>query len=270
MSTTAAKFILKTIMGVLWMRLTQMGVFDFLRPATPAPTQGGDDGKTIRTAPKPGTLYYLRARNIKSGFDDILVFDSELMRRRYIGTARESTPTPGDWYFSEYETTAESRLQQELENQRKALEASYKKDIAKLEYKIRGLQSDKRNLQNSLSGGSYLQKYNNELHANSIIKRELAEERQKNVELLALIEAARQRKEQEQVAQIEQQAQQQEQEQGQIITCKENARLILKALNPAQISEMLEVLEDDSDFMTLEGPGQVRLIKYYANKIVKM
>jgi hypothetical protein len=176
-----------------------MSFWDRFKPSAPTPT-AGDDSKTITMARKPGTLYYLRARNIKSGFDDILVFDSELMRRRYIGTARESTPTPGDWYFDEYETTAESRLQQELENQRKALEASYKKDIAKLEYKIRGLQSDKRNLQNSLSGGSYLQKYNNELHANSIIKRELAEERQKNAELLALIQQAKERKEQEQKA----------------------------------------------------------------------
>jgi hypothetical protein len=178
-----------------------MGFWDRFKPSAPAPTpQGADDGKTIRTARKPGTLYYLRARNIKSGFDDILVFDSELMRRRYIGTARESTPTPGDWYFTEYETTAESRLQQELENQRKALEASYKKDIAKLEYKIRSLQSDCRNLQAKTSGGSYLQKYNNELHANSIIKRDLQAERQKNAELLALIEAARQRKQAEQKA----------------------------------------------------------------------
>jgi hypothetical protein len=119
------------------------------------------------------------------------------MRRRYIGTARESTPTPGDWYFDEYETTAEERLQEELEKQRQALETSYKKDIAKLEYKIRVLQSDCRNLKNDLSGGSYLQKYNNELHANSIIKRELAEERQKNVELLALIQQVKERKEAE-------------------------------------------------------------------------
>lgn len=174
-----------------------MGFFDRFKPQAPTPR---DDGKTITTARKPGTLYYLRARNIKSGFDDTLCFESEIMRRRYIGTARESTPTPGDWYFTEYETTAEERLQQELENQRKALEASYKKDIAKLEYKIRGLQSDCRNLKNDLSGGSYLQKYNNELHANSILRRDLQAERQKNAELLALIEAARQRKEQEQKA----------------------------------------------------------------------
>jgi hypothetical protein len=177
-----------------------MGVFDFLGRDGGHQSRQTDQGETIRTAPKPGTLYYLRARNVKSGFDDILVFDSEIMRRRYIGTARESTPTPNDWYFTEYETTAESRLQQELENQRKALEASYKKDIAKLEYKIRGLQSDCRNLQAKTSGGSYLQKYNNELHANSIIKRDLQEERQKNAELLALIEATRQRKQAEQKA----------------------------------------------------------------------
>lgn len=177
-----------------------MGFFDRFKPQAPTPAAGADDSKTIRTAPKPGTLYYLRARNIKSGFDDVLCFDSDIMRRRYIGTARESTPYPSDWYFTEYETTAEERLQSELENQRKALEASYKKDIAKLEYKIRGLQSDCRNLKNDLSGGSYLQKYNNELHANSILHRDLQAEKQKTAELLALIEEARQRKEQEQKA----------------------------------------------------------------------
>ena len=176
-----------------------MGFWDRFRLSAPTPA-AGDDDKTIRTAPKPGTLYYLRARNVKSGFDDVLCFDNEIMRRRYIGTARESTPTPGDWYFDEYETTAESRLQEELEKQRQALEKSYKQDIAKLEYKIRGLQSDCRNLKNDLSGGSYLQKYNNELHANSILRRDLQAERQKNAELLALIQQAKERKEQEQAA----------------------------------------------------------------------
>jgi hypothetical protein len=177
-----------------------MGIFDFLRRDGGHQSRQTDQGETIKTAPKPGTLYYLRARNVKSGFDDILVFDSEMMRRRYIGTARESTPTPGDWYFSEYETTAESRLQEELEKQRQALEKSYKQDIAKLEYKIRGLQSDCRNLQAKTSTGTWQEKYNNELYANSIIKRDLQEERQKNAELLALIEATRQRKQAEQKA----------------------------------------------------------------------
>jgi hypothetical protein len=180
-----------------------MGFFDrFKQPSTPTPT-AGDNSKTIRTARKPGTLYYLRARNIKSGFDDILVFDSELMRRRYIGTARESTPTPRDWYFDEYETTAEERLQQELEKQRQALTDSYKKDIAKLEYKIRGLQSDCRNLQAKTSGGTWQEKYNNELHANSILRRDLQAEKEKTAELLALIEQARERKEQEQAAPVQ-------------------------------------------------------------------
>ena len=176
-----------------------MGFFDRFKPQAPTPTPRDDD-KTIRTARKPGTLYYLRARNIKSGFDDILVFDSELMRRRYIGTARESTPYPADWYFTEYETTAEERLQGELTKQRQALTDSYKKQIAQLEYKIRGLQSDKRNLQNSLSGGSYLQKYNNSQHALDIVKRDLQAEKQKNIELLALIQQVKERKQAEQKA----------------------------------------------------------------------
>jgi len=71
-----------------------------------------------------------------------------------------------------------------------------------------------------------------------------------------------------QAAQVNEHAQQQEQEQSQIIAAKENAKLIIRALNPAQVSEMLENLEDDNDFITIEGPGQVRLIKYYANKIL--
>lgn len=175
-----------------------MGFFDRFKPS--APTPAGDDSNAIRTAPKPGTLYYLRARNIKSGFDDILVFDSEIMRRRYIGTARESTPTPGDWYFNSWEISKEERLQEELENQRKALTDSYAKQIAQLEYKIRGLQSDNRNLQAKTSGGTWQEKYNNELHANSILRRELQEEKQKTTELLALIQQVKERKQAEQKA----------------------------------------------------------------------
>ncbi len=70
--------------------------------------------------------------------------------------------------------------------------------------------------------------------------------------------------------QVEQQAQAKEQERAQIIAAKEFAKAILQALNPAKVNEMIESLEDDNDFMTLEGPGQVRLIKYYANKIFKI
>jgi Mg2+ and Co2+ transporter CorA len=178
-----------------------MSIFDFLRQRpTPAPTPAGDNNKAIRTARKPGTLYYLRARNIKSGFDDILVFDSELMRRRYIGTARESTPYPADWYFNEWETSKEERLQEELEKQRKAITDSYAKQIAQLEYKIRGLQSDNRNMQAKTSGGTWQEKYNNELYANSLLRRDLQAEKQKTAELLALIQQAKERKQAEQKA----------------------------------------------------------------------
>ena len=177
----------------------KMGVFDFLRRdgghQSRQTDQSGDDGKIITMARKPGTLYFLRARNIKSGFDDILVFDNDIMRRRYIGTARESTPYPADWYFNEWETTAESRLQEELENQRQALTDSYKKQIAQLEYKIHGMQSDNRNLQAKISGGTWQQKYNNELHANSILRRDLQAEKEKTAELLALIQQVKERKE---------------------------------------------------------------------------
>jgi hypothetical protein len=180
-----------------------MGVFDFFRRDGGHQSRQTDQGETIKTAPKPGTLYYLRARNVKSGFDDVLCFDSDIMRRRYIGTARESTPYPNDWYFTEYETTAESRLQEELEKQRQALEKSYKHDIAKLEYKIRSLQSDCRNLQAKTAGGTWQEKYNNELYANSILRRDLQEEKQKTAELLALIQQAKERKEQEQAAPVQ-------------------------------------------------------------------
>lgn len=233
-----------------------MSIFDFLKQR-PAPTQGADDGKTIKTARKPGTLYYLRARNIKSGFDDIVVFESELMRRRYIGTARESTPYPADWYFNEWETSAEERLQEELENQRKALTDSYAKQIAQLEYKIRGLQSDCRNLQAKTSGGTWQQKYNNELYANSILRRDLQEERQKNAEILALIQQVKERKGQEQVAQ------QQKQDRKQVY-----ARKILASLDCSKVSVLADELAQDSDFSNTQGNMQGRLIAYYANKII--
>lgn len=178
-----------------------MNILDFFRrdggQQSRRTDRGADDSKVIKTAPKPGTLYFLRARNIKSGFDDVLCFDSEIMRRRYVGTARESTPYPDDWYFDEWETTAESRLQDELEKQRAALTDSYKKDIARLEYKIRGLQSDKRNLESRMAGGSYLQRYNNAVYALDVVKRDLAAEKQKTAELIAMIEAVKARKEQD-------------------------------------------------------------------------
>ena len=64
------------------------------------------------------------------------------------------------------------------------------------------------------------------------------------------------------------QVDQQETERADILQIKENASAILKALNPANICEMCEQLENDSEFSTLDGAVQLRLIKYYANKIL--
>jgi NifB/MoaA-like Fe-S oxidoreductase len=76
------------------------------------------------------------------------------------------------------------------------------------------------------------------------------------------------------IAELEQeqkkQADRQETERADIIQVKENASAILKALNPANICEMVEQLEGNEEFNVLDGAAQLRLIKYYANKIVKM
>jgi hypothetical protein len=61
----------------------------------------------------------------------------------------------------------------------------------------------------------------------------------------------------------------QETERADIIQVKEHASAILKALNPANICEMCEQLEGNEDFNKLDGAAQVKLIKYYANQIVK-
>jgi hypothetical protein len=71
--------------------------------------------------------------------------------------------------------------------------------------------------------------------------------------------------EQEQKKQVDQQ----ETERADLLQIKENANAILKALNPANICEMVEQLENDSEFNTMEGAAQLRLIKYYANKILR-
>jgi hypothetical protein len=71
--------------------------------------------------------------------------------------------------------------------------------------------------------------------------------------------------EQEQKKQVDRQ----ETERADIIQAKENASAILKALNPANICEMVEQLEGNEDFNKLDGAAQLRLIKYYANKILR-
>jgi hypothetical protein len=75
------------------------------------------------------------------------------------------------------------------------------------------------------------------------------------------------------IAELEQaqkkQADRQETERADLLQIKENANAILKALNPVNICEMCEQLEGNEDFNKLDGAAQLRLIKYYANKIVK-
>jgi len=75
------------------------------------------------------------------------------------------------------------------------------------------------------------------------------------------------------IAELEQeqkkQADRQETERADILQIKEHAKNIIRALNPANICEMCEQLEGDDDFNKLDGAAQLRLIKYYASKIVK-
>lgn len=74
------------------------------------------------------------------------------------------------------------------------------------------------------------------------------------------------------IAELEQeqkkQADRQETERADLLQVKEHAQNIIRALNPANICEMCEQLENDSEFNALDGAAQLRLIKYYANKIL--
>jgi hypothetical protein len=108
--------------------------------------KGNTQDNTITTT-KEGTLYYLRVRNTYTNFDETLCFSSDTMRRKYIHTAKQSTPFPNDFYFDVWEETAETRLQNALQKQREELTAQYEKDLHNLKYKLRSLQADKDSLQ---------------------------------------------------------------------------------------------------------------------------
>ena len=94
-----------------------------------------------------GTIYFLRARNTYTGFDDVLQFDEPIHRQHYIELARTSTPCPNDWYFDQWETTKESRLQESLEAQRTALEQSYITDINALKFQLSKINGKYKELQ---------------------------------------------------------------------------------------------------------------------------
>ena len=91
----------------------------------------------IKLAHKPGTFYYLRARNLYSGFDDILCFEDEPSRTHYMEYGTMSTPNPSDWYFDCWEETAEERAQQSLTDQRNTLLQSFETDKRALEHRLR-------------------------------------------------------------------------------------------------------------------------------------
>jgi DNA repair exonuclease SbcCD ATPase subunit len=101
------------------------------------------------TTTKEGTLYYLRVRNTYTNFEETLCFSNDTLRRKYINTAKESTPFPNDFYFDTWEETAETRLQNALQKQREELTAQHEKDLHNLKYKLRSLQADKESLQKS-------------------------------------------------------------------------------------------------------------------------
>jgi uncharacterized protein (DUF1697 family) len=104
---------------------------------------------SIITATKESTLYYLRVRNTYTNFNETLCFSNDTMRRKYIYTAKQSTPCPNDFYFDTWEETAETRLQSALQKQREELTAQYEKDLHNLKYKLHTLQTDKDSLQKS-------------------------------------------------------------------------------------------------------------------------
>jgi len=104
---------------------------------------------SIITATKEGMLYYLRVRNTYTNFNETLCFSSDAIRRKYINTAKQSTPCPNDFYFDVWEETAETRLQSALDKQRQELTAQFEKDLHNLKYKLHTLQTDKDSLQKS-------------------------------------------------------------------------------------------------------------------------
>lgn len=121
-----------------------MSIFDRIFRSAKSNTQD-----SITTAQKEGTLYYLRVRNVYTNFDETLCFSSDVMRRKYINTAKQSTPFPNDFYFDTWEETAETRLQNALNKQRQELTAQFEKELQNLKYKLHTLQTDKDSLQKS-------------------------------------------------------------------------------------------------------------------------
>ena len=92
-----------------------MGFFDRFKPSAPAK----QEPTPIKLAKPDGTYYFLRLRNWQTGFDDTLQFATANDRASY---QREANALGSPWYCQTWETTAEERLQPELERQREMYE----------------------------------------------------------------------------------------------------------------------------------------------------
>ena len=92
-----------------------MSVFDIFKTTKPA----RQEPAPIKLAKPDGTYYFLRLRNWKTGFDDTLQFATANDRASY---QREANALGSPWYCQTWETTAEERLQPELERQREVYE----------------------------------------------------------------------------------------------------------------------------------------------------
>jgi hypothetical protein len=109
-----------------------MGVFSFFRAEKPA----RQEPEPIKTIPADGTKYFLRVQNPTIGHDETLTFPVKSSRDAYINELRMMR---GAWYWREWETTAEERLQPELLHQREQLEREYNREIMRLQGEIRTL-----------------------------------------------------------------------------------------------------------------------------------
>lgn len=109
-----------------------MSVFDFFRASKPAKQEPAP----IKIIPAEGTKYFLRVQNPTIGHDETLTFPTKSFRDAYINELRIMR---GAWYWREWETTAEERLQPELLHQREQLEQEYNREIMRLQGEIRTL-----------------------------------------------------------------------------------------------------------------------------------
>lgn len=109
-----------------------MSVFNIFKTTKPA----RQEPAPIKIIPDDGTKYFLRVQNPTTRHDETLTFPAKSSRDAYINELRMMG---GAWYWREWETTAEERLQPELLHQREQLEQEYDREIMRLQGEIRTL-----------------------------------------------------------------------------------------------------------------------------------